>query len=399
MKLQSIHYIVIFLIFSLKIFSTHITGGEITYEKLTGNNYKINMIIYRDCVNGVPPFDNPAFVSVFNSSGTVVSTLQMILRKDSVIPFINYTPSCVEPPTFVCSEVAIYIDTISLPPIIGGYTIVYQRCCRAATILNIMNPSITGVTFWTHIPGLDVALNNNSPHFNQINSLFFCNNESNSIDNSATDSDGDSLVYFLSNPFEGLDGCCPLILSTPQVPSAIPSCPIPPAICPSVNIAPPYMSISYSSGFSASYPIASSPAISINTNTGLISLTPNILGDFAIGIGVREYRNHILIGTYYREFTVKVVPCTPCTNINEYSNIEFNLFPNPLTNSLIIKTQNNNYDGYYTLTDLTGKVILKEVMPKNMQSIDVKNISKGVYFIKIYFNNNLESVVKKVIIE
>jgi hypothetical protein len=79
--------------------------------------------------------------------------------------------------------------------------------------------------------------------------------------------------------------------------------------------------------------------------------------------------------------------------------MEFNLFPNPLANSLIIKTQNNNYDGYYTLTDLTGKVILKDVMSQNMQPIDVKNVSKGVYFIKLYFNNKLESVVKKVIIE
>ena len=135
------------------------------------------------------------------------------------------------------------------------------------------------------------------------------------------------------------------------------------------------------------------------SNIGLLYSFVSNFGYFAIGIGIREYRNHILIGTYYREFTVKVIACSPCTNINEYSNIEFSLFPNPLTNSLIIKTQNNNYDGFYTLTDLTGKVILKGVMSQNMQPIDVKNVSKGVYFIKLYFNNNLESVVKKLIIE
>jgi hypothetical protein len=275
--------------------------------------------------------------------------------------------------------------------------IAYQRCCRSATLLNIINPGASGATYWTHIPGSEIVLANNSPTFSSSPPFYFCNNLSNVITYSATDDDGDSLSYFFSSPFDGLDGCCPLISQVPYSPGI--NCSSPPVSCPTVNIAPPYLSLVYSSGYNSNYPISSSPPISINGSNGLISLTPNLSGDFAIGIGIKEYRHHTLIGTYYQDFHTKVVNCLPCTNINEYSNIEFNLFPNPLTNSLIIKPQNNNYDGYYILTDLTGKVILKDVMSKSTQPIDVKNVSKGVYFIKLYFNNNFESVVKKVIIE
>lgn len=390
-------YLVIICLINFKTYATHIIGGDFTYKYLPGNNYIINLNLYRDCYNGIPPFDNPAFITIFNSSGNVIMSLQLQLQKDTIVTLVNYSPNCVSTPSDVCVEKGTYSDTVNLAPIVGGYTIVYQRCCRSSTLLNIINSGSTGATYWTHIPGSEIVSVNNSPRFNNPPPFYFCNNLSNVIPYSATDDDGDSLSYFFSSPFDGLDGCCPLISQVPLSPGV--SCASPPVSCPNVNTGPPYISLGYTSGYSSNYPISSSPSISINGSTGLISLTPNLSGDFVIGLGIKEYRNHTLIGTYYQDFHTKVVNCSPCTNINEYSNMEFNLFPNPLGNSLIIKTQNNNYDGYYTLTDLTGKVILKDVMSQNMQPIDVKNVSKGVYFIKLYFNNKLESVVKKVIIE
>ena len=55
--------------------ATHIVGGEIYYDYLGGNNYKISMKVYRDCLNGIPPFDGfpanngniiPAYFTVYD---------------------------------------------------------------------------------------------------------------------------------------------------------------------------------------------------------------------------------------------------------------------------------------------------------------------------------------------
>ncbi|MGZ4035438.1 MAG: hypothetical protein ACXVP4_11280, partial [Bacteroidia bacterium] len=48
--------------FSLKNFATHIVGGEIYYDNLGGNNYRITLKVYRDCLTGLAPYDDPACV-------------------------------------------------------------------------------------------------------------------------------------------------------------------------------------------------------------------------------------------------------------------------------------------------------------------------------------------------
>ena len=49
--------------------------GEIFYECLGGDQYRITLKVYRDCLNGEAPFDNPATISVYNSAGGHVTDL------------------------------------------------------------------------------------------------------------------------------------------------------------------------------------------------------------------------------------------------------------------------------------------------------------------------------------
>ena len=53
---------------SNSIFGTHIIGGEIYYDCLGSDKYKITLKIYRDCENGQAPYDPYAHISFFNSS-------------------------------------------------------------------------------------------------------------------------------------------------------------------------------------------------------------------------------------------------------------------------------------------------------------------------------------------
>ena len=110
-------------------FATHIVGGELNYKNLGGNNYEIRLTVYRDCYVGVPPFDSPAFVGIFDSNNALLQTLQMpYLGLDTLPPAIN--DACTIPPLDFCYEVTTYIDTVNLPPLAGGYQISYQRFCR-----------------------------------------------------------------------------------------------------------------------------------------------------------------------------------------------------------------------------------------------------------------------------
>ncbi len=58
---------------SFSVSATHIVGGEMNYRHLGGNNYEIRLTVYRDCFNGVPPFDNPASIGIYNSANQLVN--------------------------------------------------------------------------------------------------------------------------------------------------------------------------------------------------------------------------------------------------------------------------------------------------------------------------------------
>jgi hypothetical protein len=111
-------------------------GGEIYYDCLGNNNYKITLKVYRDCYLGQVGFDDPATIFIFDNNGVFVDSVQMPLPTPVVLPITINNP-CFVPPTDVCVEEVIYETTINLPPSAGGYNITYQRCCRNGSILNI----------------------------------------------------------------------------------------------------------------------------------------------------------------------------------------------------------------------------------------------------------------------
>lgn len=282
--------------------ATHIVGGEIYYDNLGGNNYRITMKVYRDCINGVPPFDDPAFMTVFRGNGTVFSTMNVAISTETLVPPSNNSPCAPTTAGSACVEEAIYVTTINLPPLAGGYYIAYQRCCRNGTILNLVNPGAVGATYWEHIPGPEQVAVNSSPRFTLRPPIYICKGVPIKFNHAATDPDGDSLVYSLCTPFNGLDQCCPIVGTSP----AGAGCP---ATCPGTNTAPPYVSVPFTPPYTSSYPLASNPAININPRTGFLNGSPTTLGQWVVGVCVSEYRNGVLIGTHHRDFQFNVIPC------------------------------------------------------------------------------------------
>ncbi|MBC7862658.1 MAG: gliding motility-associated C-terminal domain-containing protein [Bacteroidia bacterium] len=307
MRLKLLVLPVLFLLTSLQIRATHIVGGEMNYKYLGGNNYEIRLTVYRDCYVGVPPFDNPAVMGIFDVNNNFIDSVWLpFLGLDTLPPTIN--DPCFIPPTDFCYEVTTYIDTINLPPITGGYIISYQRCCRNQNILNITFPECAGATYWAHIPGPEVVAINSNPVFKNWPPPFVCANKPWVFDHSANDYDGDSLVYELYTPYTGLDAACPVVTTTAISPS-ITGCSGAVTTCPNFPVNPPFFNVNWFTPTYGLFNVFGGVPLAINSATGLVTATPNTLGYFVYGVKCKEYRNGVLISETLRDFQLIVKDC------------------------------------------------------------------------------------------
>ena len=269
-------------------YAAHIIGGEITYTCQGNNQYQIQLKIYRDCFSGGAAFDNPGTLYIFLANGQLYKSLDATPIITN-IPANVSNPCMVSPPT-VCVEEGVYTFLTTLPPTTGGYNLVYQRCCRNNTIVNLDLPGFQGASYIAHIPEFTIAACNNSPYFNNFPPIVICANDPLHFDHSATDPDGDSLVYSLCAPFLGASQAMPL---------------------PSPANPPPYSTVIYSSGYTAKNPLSANPKIAIDPQTGMLTGKPNVLGQFVVGVCVKEYRNGVLLDVHRREFQFNITNCSP----------------------------------------------------------------------------------------
>ena len=275
------------------------------------------MKIYRDCASSGAQFDSApgAF-----TEGTVT-----IYRDGTVVPYIptvtldaptitNIPPDVSNPcliiPDDVCVEEGLYIFILTLPTDPNSYHIVYQRCCRNNSINNIIFPEDTGATYTIELTPEaqqnSTGCVNNSPTFNNFPPIIICVNEPINFDHSASDSDGDQLVYKFCSPKEGggTGGTDPG--STPMD-AALPN-----GVAPNPDTPPPFDNVTFvSPTYGPLNPMGGDPQVAIDPATGMISGIPNTLGQFVVGVCVEEYRNGVLLSTVKRDFQFNVESCEP----------------------------------------------------------------------------------------
>lgn len=274
-------------------------GGELNYKHLGGNQYEVTYIMYRNCYNPNPTalFPNPAIIDIRNKEGSLVTQLSIPFPGSDTIP-VDTTNPCRITPDDVCVEVALYRETVMLPIIDGGYHLFAQEYARNAAINNIKKPASTGSTFYTNIPDTSLAIVNSSPVFNNFPPTFICVNEPIDFDFSATDDDGDSLVYSLCVPYKGGSYTFPWSKAPFDSADYAPWTGNGPTI-PNIDWKPPYNLNNVMGGV----PIA------IDSKTGFLTGIPNTLGLFVVGICVDEYRDGVKINTIIKDFQYSVIQC------------------------------------------------------------------------------------------
>jgi gliding motility-associated-like protein len=289
----------IFLLSANWVQAFHIAGGDLTSKWLFGNTFEIKLTLYRDCSNpNAAYFDPTIIIAAYTLNGSI---LQDSFHVDltSVVPLEYSGAGCVQPPQ-ICMQTGTYIRNIQLPAGSGGYYLVWERCCRNSTIVNLQSPSQTGMAFYHEMA--DPALMNSSPAFNSPPLPYTCVGQLFRFSFFANDLEGDSLVYEMSTPLAGGNTTNQSpnpfsYLNSPGGQNLIP----PPA---------PYSNSVWDFGYGISDVCASAVPLVMNSETGLVEGVPDVPGFYAMAANVYEYRNGILIGIVRREIEFTVLPCT-----------------------------------------------------------------------------------------
>lgn len=279
--------------------ATHIVGGDLTYRCLGNNLYEIRLTLRRDCFLGDPEaqFDDPASVGFFDAvTGqflTFIGTNGQLLMPFNDDDTLNqeFISDCTISGFDVCVQQTTYVDTIQLPFLANGYILTYTRCCRNGSIQNIEDPISTGMSLVTIISGEAQTTCNSSPVLGDYPPIYICVNEPINWDFSVeSDPQGDSVHYELFSPFVGGS----LSFPRPQPP--------PP---------PPYDTVVYQPPYSL-VDLLGNPndPLAIDPETGLLTGTPMITGQFVAGVRIYSYNSDgVLIEVTSREWQYNVRQC------------------------------------------------------------------------------------------
>lgn len=276
-------------------FATHVVGGEIVYQHVGGSSYILTVKLYRDCDPASVDFPGSTTVNVDQGDGTPYTSFTLpMLGRDTLNPALD---TCAFDPG-ICVEEAIYSSVVSLPPGTGGYHLWYRICCRNGSIDNINNPLNARETFYAYVPDNNIWLTNSSPVITNFPPVYVCNMQDLSLDFGATDADGDSLVYSFYTPYDGFNGTG-ISYSAATPPDNFQA-----------------STVTWLPAFSANSPLdpAGFPGLNIDPNTGFITGSPVMQGQFVVGVKVEEWRDGVKIGTITRDFQFNVVNCPPPQN-------------------------------------------------------------------------------------
>ncbi|MBO0936834.1 gliding motility-associated C-terminal domain-containing protein [Fibrella sp. HMF5335] len=286
--------------------ATHIVGGEIELQYLgAGKAYthRINLNLYFDDILGNPGAnDQTVVLGIFRKrDGAFLSGIELPRVSSDIIDYS--VPSCSVPD--LRTRLIRYGLDVTLNPTAfndpGGYYISWERCCRNSSISNITDPGGAGSTFYLEFPAISngsQTVYNSSPVFNRATGDYICLNTPFAFNFSATDPDGDSLVYRLVTPLNGYS-----TRATPN-PARPASAFENPQFFPG-----PYPAISWETGYSVSNEIPGVAPLRVNPRTGILTVTANKLGLYVFSVEVTEYRKGVAIGLVRRDFQLKVVDC------------------------------------------------------------------------------------------
>ncbi len=360
--LKNLTALFITLLLSSTTIAQPIPGTRISYQHLNGDSYLIKVIFYWDCSTILPP----TFVKVcFSSDSCSVQDSIMLpvtvqgvqLPPFNLLPFV--TSSCNGGSGFGVEKWT-YSDTLQLPFQCTDWILSYSNAeeydwLSATYYPNYFNSTKINNKYFQDNSSIEI---NTDPGFQ------YCVAQMSYINFSATDIDGDSLVYQLDS----------VQLDSQQ-------CPLNPII----SIFPNY--IDY---LNAIYPFV---PVSVDPQNGLMSFIPPYILAGMVSVSIHEFRNGIKINSTLVQQQVYVVSGCINSSLNENTESTLTLSPNPATNVLELNLYSFERLTKIFITNNTGQPIKNlEIHDPSIQNynIDVSDIPSGMYTISAISSKSIK---------
>lgn len=293
--------------------ATHIYGADLFYTHVSGNTYKVTLVIYGDCAGQSFPNIAGASPQIRITRGTTFFT-NLSLQAQAPTAGAEVTPVCAaEKNNTACNNGTLpgvksfeFSRNITLNTTASDWTFRFTGNMGGGGQAGRSN-SITNINGGTggSIMNLEATLNNtvapnSSATYTTIPTPFFCINKAANYNPGTVDPNGDGLTYSL---VAGLT---------------------------------PTGTVSYLTGYSATIPLASATGtFNFSTITGQLGFTPNLVQRSLVVTKVNEYRGGVLVGTSMREMTFVVL--NNCNNNPPGGGISNNNTGSVSTDSLTIR--------------------------------------------------------------
>ena len=260
--------IVLLMVFPKSVTASHVSGGEVRYESLGANQFKVTLVLYWDCASFDP--GTTAQMATLNNGG--FTDLNFTVNLDTAYEISQVCPTAVTTcngGTIPGNKKNIYSAVVTLPGQCTQWTFFHNSCCRN---ISINAPNYDSYTFYATLNNL-AAPNDNSPFFTSRPLPYLCVGQTVCYSPGVVDIDGNSLSFSFVDA-----------MSTSST-----------------------TSVTYAAGYTGAVPM---PGITILPGNGLIQFIPTMIGNFVVAFMVTERDiNGVVIGTVVRDIQMVVVNC------------------------------------------------------------------------------------------
>ncbi|MFT6844936.1 MAG: hypothetical protein ACJAUV_001125, partial [Flavobacteriales bacterium] len=281
-SLKKAFLIVVFSIVANIGYSSHLAGGSITWQCLGNGLYEVELTLFRDCEGAGLGSQQTITAS------SMCQNMDITLSRQSVTEVSQLCQS--ELPNSSCNggqlpalQEIVYSAQVDLS-VCECWDFSWRSGNRNYNITNLQSPGSKNFYIESSLCQPNNACNDGVQFTNQP-FPYTCINQQVTYNFGIVESDGDNLTY---------EFVCALDNQNSTIP--------------------------YLAGYSCGSPMS---GITIDSNSGAITVTPNTIGNFVVVVLVKEYRNNVLIGSYMRDVQFIVLDCeneAPIT-INGIENV------------------------------------------------------------------------------
>lgn len=351
------HFIAILILQALfsstTINASHLVGGYISYQHISGNDYKIRLDLFYDCYAGMQGDSLP--VCVKSGSLNYDSTYTVYCDTSYIYPYhpcLGTSLSCIQGGSNWGMSDNVFTAVVTLPGAAADWKFTASICCRNAVPATVhgSNSAMSTIDNFATLDNLNFP-SNSSPNFNSFLMPLFCLGVYTVDDFSCTDPDGDSLIYELDSIYTGNN-------------------------CSNDT----FFSAEYFAPYSYLNFLDSSTPVTMNTATGALSFTPSLSKVAIFSVKITEYRNGIKNGSMKRQELIYVTPSTAIAfNNKQHPQL---LFPNPAASSITIQL---NSAEKITISNALGEILNErlthDILTRTLE-IDISHLLPGIYFVK-----------------